>query len=346
MALLSAIVAWSLRNRPVVLVFTLLFALFGARAATTLPIDAVPDITNVQVQIITAAPALSPVEVEQYVTVPVERAMAGIPKTTEVRSISKYGISVVTVVFQDGTDIYFARQVVNERMREVQDAVPNRYGKPEMGPISSGLGEVFQFTVRNESMTLMQLEELLDWQIGPQLRMVPGVVEVNSFGGEDRQYQVVLDPMRLQAAGISVAQVVAALEKSNANAGGGYIEHNREHFVIGSDGLVKDLDDLRRVVIGATPQGVPITIATVGDAVFGPRLRRGAASKDGKGEVSVGVALMLMGENSRTVTQAIKDKLAAIQSSLPSGTRVEAFYDRSVLVDRTIARRCTNSILT
>ena len=337
MAFLSAIVAWSLRNRPVVLLATLLFALFGARAASSLPIDAVPDITNVQVQIITAAPALSPVEVEQYVTVPVERAMAGIPRTTEVRSVSKYGISLVTVVFRDGTDIYFARQVVNERMREVQEAVPARYGKPEMGPISSGLGEVFQFTVQNPDMTLMQLAELLDWQIGPQLRMVPGVVEVNSFGGEDRQYQVVLDPKRLQAAGVSVAQVVAALEKSNANAGGGYIEHNREHFVIGSDGLVKDLDDLRRVVIGATPQGVPITIATVGDAVFGPRLRRGAASKDGKGEVAIGVALMLMGENSRTVTQAIKDKLAAIQPSLPRGTKVEAFYDRSVLVDRTIA---------
>jgi heavy metal efflux system protein len=337
MGLLSAIVAWSLRNRPVVLVAMALFVFVGVRAALTLPIDAVPDITNVQIQIITAAPALSPVEAEQYVTVPVERAMAGLPKSIEVRSISKYGLSVVTVVFEDGTDIYFARQLVNERMREAQAAVSEQYGVPEMGPITTGLGEVFQFTVRNDALSLMQIEELLDWQIGPQLRSVPGIVEVNSFGGEDRQYQVLLDPKRLQAAGISVAQVVEALGKSNANAGGGYIEHNREHFVIGTDGLVKNLDDLRRVVIGATPEGVPITVATVGDAAFGPRLRRGAATKDGRGEVAVGVALMLMGENARTVTEAVKARLRAIQPSLPAGTVIEPFYDRSVLVERTIA---------
>jgi len=336
MALLSAIVNWSLSNRPVVLVATLLFVLFGVRTALLLPIDAVPDITNVQIQIITSSPALSPVEIEQYVSIPIERAMAGIPKTTEVRSISKYGISVVTLVFEDGTDIYFARQLASERMREAQDAVAAQYGVPEMGPITSGLGEIFQFTVQNENLSLMQLEELLDWQIGPQLRTVPGIVEVNSFGGEDRQYQVLLDPKRLQASGVSVAQVVTALEKSNANAGGGYIEHNREHFVIGTNGLVKDLDDLKRVVIGATPQGVPITVATVGEVAFGPRLRRGAASLDGKGEVVVGVALMLMGENARTVTAAVKAKLAALQPSLPKGTEIEPFYDRSVLVDRTI----------
>jgi cobalt-zinc-cadmium resistance protein CzcA len=188
----------------------------------------------------------------------------------------------------------------------------------------------------------MQLEELLDWEIAPVLRTVPGVIEVNSFGGEDRQYQVVLDPKRLQAAGVSVAQVIAALEKSNANAGGGYIEHDREHFVIGTAGLVKTVEDLRGVVIGATPEGVPITIATVGDVELGPRLRRGAASKDGKGEVVVGVTLMLLGENSRTVTEAVKDKLASLQPSLPAGTKVEAFYDRSALVDRTIKTVTTN----
>jgi cobalt-zinc-cadmium resistance protein CzcA len=335
MALLAWIVRWSLRNRPVVVLAVAVLALLGVRAALSLPVDAVPDITNIQVQVITVAPALSPVEVEQYVTVPVERSMTGIPRTTQVRSISKYGLSVVTIVFHDDTDIYFARQLVNERLREAQDAIPSQYGKPEMGPITTGLGEVYQFVVRNDRMNLMQLEELLDWQIAPALRAVPGVVETNSFGGEDRQYQVVLDPKRLQASGVSVAEVVAALEKSNANAGGGYIEHDREHFVISTDGLVKNLDDLRRVVIGATPHGIPITIATVGDVRFGARLRRGAASKDGRGEVVVGVALMLMGENSRTVTQAVKAKLDAIRSSLPEGTRFDPFYDRSELVNRT-----------
>lgn len=342
MALLGALVRASLRNRAVVLVATLLFTLIGLRAAVDLPVDAVPDLTNVQVQIITAAPALSPVEVEQYVTVAVERAVAGLPRSTQVRSVSKYGLSVVTVVFRDDTNIYLARQLVAERMREAEQAVPRHYGVPEMGPISTGLGEVFQFTVSSDRHTVMQIEEILDWQIAPQLRSVPGIVEVNSFGGEDKQYQIVLDPARLQASGLSVAQVADALSKSNANAGGGYIEKNREHFVIGTDGLVHGLDDLRRVVIGATPQGVPITIATVGDVRLGPRLRRGAATKDGKGEVAVGVTMMLMGENSRTVTAAVKTKLDAIRPSLPEGLRIGPFYDRSILVNRTVATVAKN----
>lgn len=335
LALLGAIVRWSLHNRVIVLVATAIFIAVGLRSAVSLPIDAVPDPTNVQVQIITAAPALSAVEIEQYVTVPVERAMAGLPRSTEVRSISKYGVSVVTVVFKDGTDIYLARQLVNERMGEAQNVV-SQYGKPEMGPISSALGEVYQFTLRNERLSLMELEEQLDWYIAPQLRQVPGIVEVNTFGGEDRQYQVLLEPGRLQATGVSIAQVISALQKSNANAGGGYIEHNREHFVIGTDGLVKSLDDLRNVVIGATPQGVPITVATVGDVRFGARLRRGAATQNGEGEVVVGVVLMMLGENARGVTEAVKAKLQALAPTLPPGTRIEPFYDRAAMVDRTI----------
>ncbi len=336
LALLSFIVRWSLHNRVMVLMATLFFVAVGVRSAVTLPVDAVPDVTNVQVQIITTATALSPLEIEQYVTVPVERSMAGLPKSTEVRSISKYGVSVVTVVFADGTDIYWARQLVNERMSEAQEAVTVQYGKPAMGPITSAIGEVYQFVLRNEQLSQMELAEQLDWYIAPQLRMVPGIVEVNSFGGETRQYEVVLEPGRLQATGVSIAQVISALQKSNANAGGGYIEHNREHFVIGTDGLVKSLDDVRRVVIGATPQGVPITIDTVGEVRFGARLRRGAATKNGEGEVVVGVVLMLLGENARSVTEAVKAKLKALEPTLPPGTRIEPFYDRAAMVDRTI----------
>ncbi len=342
LALLSAVVSWSLRNRPIVLAATVLFIAIGIRSAVGLSMDAVPDVTNVQVQIITAAPALSPVEVEQYISVPVERAMAGIPRTTEVRSISKYGLSVVTVVFRDDTEIYFARQLVNERMREAASSVPPQYGKPELGPVSSGLGEIFQFTVKNEALTLMQLEELLDWEVAPALRTVPGIVEVNSFGGEDKQYQVMLDPKRLQASGVSIAQVAEALEKSNANAGGGYVNYNRQQFVIGTAGLVRNLTDLQNVVIGATPEGVPITIATVAEVRYGARLRRGAATVNGEKEGVIGVAMMLLGENSRVVTKAVKAKLALIQPSLPPGTKLEAFYDRSVLVDRTIKTVATN----
>ncbi|MEZ4454731.1 MAG: CusA/CzcA family heavy metal efflux RND transporter [Nannocystaceae bacterium] len=337
MSLLTAIVAWSLRSRALVLVATLLFVVLGVRSALLLPIDAVPDVTNVQVQVITAAPALSPVEIEKYVTIPVERSMAGLPRTEQIRSVSKYGLSVVTVAFEDGTDIYFARQMVHERMREASAAVPAAYGTPEMGPISTGLGEIYQFTVRGEGHSLMELEELLDWYIGPQLRTVPGVVEVNSFGGENREYQVILDPRRLQASGLSVGDVARALEASNANAGGGYLEHNQEHFVIGSSGLVRSREDLERVVLGATPQGVPITVASVGSVRFGPKLRRGAATQDGEGEVVVGVALMLMGENSRTVTQGIVRRLEELRPSLPEGVVIEPFYDRTRLVERTIA---------
>ncbi|MES1255020.1 MAG: CusA/CzcA family heavy metal efflux RND transporter [Acidobacteriota bacterium] len=342
MLLLNRIVAWSLSHRALVLIASALLVIAGVHSAVNLPIDAVPDVTNVQVQIITAAPALSPVEVEQYVTVPVERAMSGIPRVQEVRSISKYGLSVITVVFEDDTDIYFARQMVMERMRDAEEAIPAAYGRPAMGPIATGLGEIYQFVVRGEGHSLMELEETLDWYIGPQLRTVPGIVEVNSFGGEDKQYQVVIDPRRLQAAGLSVGEVIRALERTNANAGGGYIEHNREQIVIGTIGLVTSLDDLKSVVVGTTPHGVPITVANVGDVRFGPRLRRGAASMDGKGEVVVGVALMLMGENSRAVTKRVKARLDELRPTLPKGIRVEPFYDRSALVDRTIKTVATN----
>jgi cobalt-zinc-cadmium resistance protein CzcA len=344
MGLLSRIIDWSIRNRAVVLFATLVLIALGLRAAKRLPIDAVPDVTNVQVQVITSAPSLSPLEAEQYVSIPVERAMQGIPNVTQIRSLSKYGISVVTVVFEDGTDIYFARQLVGERMALARQAIPNGYGEPELGPISTGLGEVYQFVVRNESMSLMDLEELLDWYIGPQLRAVPGVVEVNTLGGEDREYQIVLDPDLLRAAGLSVRDVVQAIERANANVGGGYIERNREHFVIGTKGLVTSKEDLLAVVLGATPQGTPITVASVGDVRFGARLRRGATSMDGKGEVVSGIALMLMGENPRIVAQGVEDKLEEIQSSLPEGTSIEVFYDRRRLVDRTINTAVTNLV--
>ena len=343
MAIIRAILAWSLRNRMLVIIGFIVLIAFGVRAALRLPIDAVPDVTNIQIQIITTAPALSPVEVEQYVSVPVERAMAGIPKTTEVRSMSKYGISVVTIAFEDGTDIYFARQLVAERMREAEDAVPREYGTPEMGPISTGLGEIYQFVVRGEQRSPRELKETLDWYIAPQLRMVPGVVEVNSFGGETKQYEVALDARRLQASGISVADVVSAIEQANGNGGGGYLEHGSEQLVVGSVGLIRSVEDLRTVVVGTSGDGVPVTIGRVASRVeLGSALRRGAASIDGQGEVTVGVVMMLMGANSRTVTEAVKAKIEELSPSLPSGIRIEPFYDRSALVDRTIGTVAKN----
>ena len=335
MRLLNAIVGWSLRNRPLVVVATLLVVALGIRAAWLLPLDAMPDLTGIQVEVVTSAPALSPIEIEQFVTVPIERTLAGTPGSTEIRSTSKYGLSMVTVVFRDDVDLYRARQLVDEQLRSA-DSAATKYGHPRLGQISSALGEVFQFTVRNDQLGAMKTRELLDWYIAPQLRSVGGVVDVSALGGEDRQYQVVLDPARVAAAGLSVPEVLAAVQAANGNAGGGYVELDREQLVIGTQGLITSLDDLRRTVVAMSASGSAITVASLGDVKFGPRLRRGAASRDGSGEVVVGVALMLRDENARAVTQALKAKLAEIERSLPAGTTIEPFYDRSNLVDHTI----------
>ncbi|HZX65661.1 MAG TPA: efflux RND transporter permease subunit, partial [Myxococcales bacterium] len=340
--MLDAIVRASLRNRPLILVASLLLVAVGATAVARLPIDAVPDVTNVQVQVITAAPALSPLEVEQYVTFPVERNLGGLPSLKELRSVSRYGLSVVTAVFHDGTDIYFARQQINERMREIAEAIPARYGKPEMGPISTALGEIYQFVVRGKGQSLMELETLLDWTLIPQLRMVPGIVELNSFGGEDKQYEVRLDPRKLASARLGLSDVIDALSRSNANAGGGYLERNREAILIRSEGLIGNLDDVRNVVVAATPKGAPITVGALGAVEFAPRLRRGAATINGEGEAVVGVALMLLGENSRVVTERVKERVAEIAKTLPQGVHIEPFYDRAELVDRTIRTALRN----
>jgi cobalt-zinc-cadmium resistance protein CzcA len=338
--MLAAIVRASLRNRPVVVMGALLLVAVGIGAALRLPIDAVPDVTTVQVQVITTAPALSPLEIEQYVSFPVERGLGGMPRVEEIRSLSRYGMSVVTVVFQDDTDIYFARQQVAERLREIGQDLPQ--GRPELGPISTGLGEVYQFVLRGKGHSLMELETLLDWTILFQLRMVPGVVELNSFGGEDKQYEVKLDPAKLAAVGLGLSDVVEAMRRSNANAGGGYIERNREAILIRAEGLVTSLDDVANVVVAASKSGTPITVGGLGTVSFAPRLRRGAATANGEGEVVIGTALMLMGENSRTVTQRVKERLAEVQKTLPAGVTIEPYYDRSELVDRTIATAAKN----
>ncbi len=343
--MLSAIVRWALGNRLLVIAGTALLVVAGVVAARNLPIDAVPDVTNVQVQIITAAAALSPLEVEQYVTAPVERSLGGIPALTELRSTSRYGLSTVTAVFRDGTNIYFARQQIAERMREITDAIPERYGRPEIGPISTGLGEIYQFVLRGKDHSLMELKALLDWNLMVALRMVPGIVEVNTFGGEDKQYEVRLDSARMAAVGVGLSEVFEALARNNANAGGGYIERNREAILIRSEGLVGSLDDIRNVVVAGGAGAAPVTVGSLGTVSMAPQLRRGAATMDGDGEVVLGVALMLMGENARAVTQRVKARLAEIARTLPEGVSIEPYYDRSVLVDRTIRTATHNLVL-
>ncbi|MGH7859142.1 MAG: efflux RND transporter permease subunit, partial [Candidatus Binatia bacterium] len=344
----------SLDNRFLVLVLWLLVALGGAYALVDLPIDAVPDVTNVQVQVLTNSPGLAPEEVEKFVTFPVETAMSGLPMIEEIRSISRFGLSAVTVVFEEEADIYWARQLVGERLTEARETIPEGYGEPEMGPISTGLGEIYQFELRGDPMcapdekdtpgcwTPMELRTQLDWVVNYQLRSVPGVVEVNSFGGELKTYQATLDPDRLVAYGLSVADVSRALAANNRNVGGGYIEHQGEQYVVRGEGLVERLEELGEVVLSHDEHGTPVRVRDIAHLEFAPMIRQGAVTRDGRGEAVVGVVMMLMGENSRAVTVRVQEKIETIRKTLPAGVTIDTFYDRTDLVRRTIRTVATN----
>jgi cobalt-zinc-cadmium resistance protein CzcA len=349
-------VAFCVRHRFLVIFAVLLVGALGVRAAGELPIDAVPDVTNVQVQVLTNAPALGPVEVEQYVTVPVETVMSGLPRVEEVRSLSRFGLSAVTVVFEEGTDIYFARQLVSERLTEARESIPSGYGSPEMGPISTGLGEIYQFEVRGESMcprggedtqacyTLMELRTILDWYVAFQLRPIPGVVEVNAFGGELKTYEVQVDPDRLNAHGLGLDEVFGALERNNANEGGGYIARGGEQRVIRGEGLVTSLEDIRNIRVATRSDATPIFVRDVAEVAFAPMIRQGAVTRDGRGEVVTASVMMLMGANSGDVSKAVRERLDELSAGLPPGVTIETYYDRSVLVERTIRTVTTNLI--
>ncbi len=301
-----------------------------------------PDITNVQVLAITSAPALGPEEVEQFITIPVENAMNGIPYVQEVRSFSQFGISGVTIVFRDGTDKYWARQQVGERLSQIRAEIPEEFGQPEMGPISTGLGEIFQFEVKNDPLatnkrSLMELRTILDWDIARRLKSVPGVVEVNAFGGELKTYQVRLDADRLVARGVSVNTVFEAIERNNANAGGGYVERNGEQRVIRAVGLIGDLKSLGEIVLDNSKDGTPIYVRDVADVNLAPMIRHGAVTRDGRGEVVTATVLMLAGENARVVVRRIRAKFKEIATTLPPGVVIEPYYDRADLIKTTLA---------
>lgn len=350
------IIDFSLDNRFLVIVLWLLVVALGVNALRTLPIDAVPDVTNVQVQILSNTPGLAPEEVEKFITFPVETAMSGLPQIEEIRSVSRFGLSVVTVVFTEDTDIYWARQLVAERLSTARQQIPEGYGEPEMGPISTGLGEIYQFEVRGEPMcmegspdtdecyTSMELRTILDWNVNYQLRSVPGIVEVNSFGGELQTYQVTLDPDRLVAQRLSVSDVVAALRANNRNVGGGYIAHQGEQYLVRGEGLIESREDIALIVLAHDERGTPVYVRDVGRVEFAPMLRQGAVTRDGRGEAVIGIVMMLIGENSRVVVRDVKDKIEQIKKTLPPGVSIETFYDRTVLVQRTIRTVATNLI--
>tara|TARA_R110002072_G_scaffold182877_2_gene339132 strand:+ start:913 stop:4041 length:3129 start_codon:yes stop_codon:yes gene_type:complete len=333
----NSIIRFSLEQRWLMLMAATTLAALGIYNFNKLPIDAVPDITNVQVQINTEAAGYSPLEAEQRITFPIETIMAGMPKLDYTRSVSRYGLSQVTVVFKDGTDIYLARQLINERLNEVKNVLPDGI-IPAMGPISTGLGEIFMYTVSNDGATdydPMLLRTVQDWIVRPQLRQTPGVVEVNTIGGYTKQYHVLPTPEKLLAYNLSLQNIVDALERNNINTGAGYIERFGGQYLIRSPGQVNNIEEILNITV-TQRAGVPIKISDVADVTLGSELRTGAATQDGQ-EVVLGTVFMLIGENSRQVARATAAKLEKIKSSLPAGIVLNPLYDRTVLVDKTIA---------
>ena len=337
------IIRFAIEQRWLVLLAVLAMAGLGIYNYQRLPIDAVPDITNVQVQINTQASGYSPLETEQRVTYPIETVMAGLPHLEQTRSLSRYGLSQVTVVFKDGTDIYFARQLVGERIQQARDSLPAGI-TPTLGPISTGLGEIYLWTVEAEDgakkpdgtpYTPMDLREIQDWVIKPQLRNVPGVTEINSIGGYAKEYLVAPAPEKLAAYGFTLADIVTALQRNNANVGAGYIERQGEQYLIRAPGQVGGIADIREVIVGSA-QGQPIRIRDLAEVGLGQELRTGAATDNGR-EVVLGTVFMLIGENSRTVSRAVDQRMAEINRGLPPGVKAITVYDRTNLVDKAIA---------
>ncbi len=337
------IIRFAIAQRWLVLLCVLGMAILGVFSYQRLPIDAVPDITNVQVQVNTEAPGFSPLESEQRVTFPIETAMAGLPNLEQTRSLSRYGLSQVTVVFKDGTDIYFARQLVNERIQEAKAKLPGGLA-PTLGPIATGLGEIYMWTVETKEGALKpdgtpytptDLREIQDWIIKPQLRTVPGVTEINTIGGYAKEYQVAPSPEKLVSHGLTLQDLVQALERNNGNVGAGYIERRGEQYLIRAPGQVNSMEDIANIVIRSA-NGSPVRIRDVAEVEIGRELRTGAATENGR-EVVLGTVFMLLGENSRVVSQAVDKKLKDISRSLPQGVIAQTVYDRTILIDKAIA---------
>lgn len=337
--MLDAIITWSLRNRLIVIVAWLGIATAGVIAFVRLPIDAFPDTTPVQVQVNTVAPALSPLEIERQITARVEQGISGLPDLVEVRSLSRFGLSQVTVVFEDGTDVYRARQVVGERLRNVK--LPAGVAPPALGPVATGLGEVFHYVVTGDGVSTADLRTTQDWIIKPQLASVSGVAEVNSWGGEERQVQVVVDPSALQSRGLTLTDLADALGRNNLNVGGGTIEVAGEGSLVQGVALLTRREDVEQVVVTAKG-GVPVRVRDVARVVDGAEIRRGAVTADGKGEVVLGLGFMLIGENSHDVTHRLEARLSEIRKSLPDGVKATPVYQRTTLVEQVLATVRTN----
>ena len=345
---MKGLVLWAAKNAFVAIMICLGIIAAGGYAAKELAIDAVPDLTNIQVQVVTRASALSATEVESQITQPIERGMMGVPGLKLTRSVSKLGISIVMLIFTDDVDVYFARQLVNERLIQIKEQIPAEVGKPELGPITTALGEIYMFELKGEGRSPEELRTIVEWQLGPKLRQVPGVIEVVGFGGSLKQYRVTLDPARLAAHGVSIEMVKEAISKDNRVGGGGFVESSGEQVVLRGDARYKGLEDIAATVVRTDESGIPVRISQLGVVDTGPALRQGAMTRDGRGEIVGGSVLMLKGANSRDVVASVKEKIEEITPYLPNGVTIDPYYDRADYINRvlkTVAKNLTEGAI-
>ena len=346
--MIDKLIAFSIKNKLIIGVFILVLIGWGSYSLKQIPLDAIPDITNNQVMVITQAPSLATQEVEQLITSPIEISLSNLPNVVKIRSVSRFGISVITVVFEEFVDTYLARQQITEQLKLVEEDIPKHFGTPELAPVTTGLGEVFQYILHTTPeyasvYNAMDLRTMNDWIVKRQLSGTKGVIEVNGWGGLLKQYEVAVSPAKLKSFNLSIKDVFSALSNNNENTGGGYIEKQHSTYFIRANGVVSSLKDIESIVVTNKNQ-IPILIKDIGEVHFGSAPRYGAISWNGKGEVVSGQALMLKGENSYAVVSRIKDKLETIQSSLPEGVVLEPFMDRSGLIERAIGTISKNLI--
>lgn len=340
--MLDKILQFALQQRLLIILATAILIGSGLWAMKKLPVDAFPDVTNVQVQILTQAGGMAPTEVEKLITFPIETSMGGLPRLHEMRSLSKVGLSVITIVFEDGVDIYFARQQVFEKLQQARDRLPKGI-EPQMGPVTTGLGEIYQYILTSDKYDARELRSIQDWLVRPILRTIPGVTDVNSFGGQVKQYQVMLDPGKLKSLNLTIHDVMEAVEKNNATVGAGYIEHREEQYMVRGIGLARGVDDLKDIVVKSSG-GTPIHVHDVGDVAIGNEPRQGVTTHDGHGEAVAGIVMMLKGASSREVVEGVANKVKTIEKALPEGVKLTPYYDRTDLVWKTIRTVTTNLI--
>ena len=347
--MLEKIIDFSIKNKLIIILFTLTIAAFGMYAVLKIPVGAVPDITNNQVQVITTSGNLSTQEIEQYITAPVEMEMANLPGVSEIRSISKFGISLVTIVFDDNLGTYLPRQLIAEKIKSATAKIPEGFGEPEMGPITTGLGEIYQYTLDakegyENKYTATELRTIQDWVIKRRLSGINGVVEINSWGGYLKQYEVSINPSQLIAMDVTLMEVFNALEANNSISGGSYIEKTNQSYFIRGDGQVKSVEDIENIVVKNT-NGTPILIKNIAAVKFGYANRYGAITANGNGETILGQVMMLKNANSKEVINDVKSRVAEIQENLPEGIYINPIVDRSELVAKTTFTVVENLVL-